>query len=73
MFSESLRYYFSVEAAVSLQVSVPAWWISGFLVMAVSEKARIYSPLDMTHTQPSMALVMSVGEEAPLNQLPAHK
>ncbi len=41
--------------------------------MAVSEEAQIYSPLDVTHTQSSMALVMSAGEEAPLNQVPVHK
>lgn len=41
--------------------------------MAVSEEAQIYNPLDMTHTQPSMALVMSIGEEAPLNQMPVNK
>lgn len=64
---------------VSLGCSVPAGrcpnlmdnWI--FFVMVVSEEAQIYSPLDMTHTQLSMALVMSAGEEAPLNQVPVHK
>lgn len=41
--------------------------------MAMSEQAQIYSPLDMTHTQPSVALVMSAGEEASINQVPVHK
>lgn len=41
--------------------------------MAVSKEAQIYSPLDMTHTQPSMALARSAGEEALLNQVSINK
>lgn len=42
-------------------------------VIAMSEKSQILHPLDITHTRPSMALVMSAGEEAPLNQVPEIK
>lgn len=38
-----------------------------------SVRPKCTAPLDMTHTQPSMALVRSAGEEALLNQVPAHK